>query len=279
MTIDDAVPATAGPVRGADSGRLTVRAERVGRRTVLTECYRSVPFHLGRPSDRAGDGSAELIVQSVGPGYLPGDRLAIDIAVGPGATLTVRGQGATRVFPSADGTAAEARVTLTVAAGGRLTYLPGELIPYRDAVLVQTTTVNVAEGGALALGEIVTPGRVAMGEVDRYTRLRLDVDIAVAGRRRLLERARLEPAAAPLTSAGRHGPHPVGGTLHLVGDGWALPPVPEPGGAVTWSAGRADSVTLVRLLGPNAQSVSAMMAGLIPTRRSADPPESVAPVA
>ena len=68
----------------APTGELRVRVERLGKHSVVTDAYRTAPFHLGLPSDRSGDGSIELIVQGVGPGYLPGDRLSIDIMVGEG---------------------------------------------------------------------------------------------------------------------------------------------------------------------------------------------------
>jgi len=115
----------------ATTGELRVRAERLGKHSVVTDAYRTAPFHLGLPSDRSGDGSIELIVQGVGPGCLPGDRLRIDISVGEGASLIVRGQGATKVFPSPQAIAVTVEVTLSIEPGGRLVYLPGELIPYR----------------------------------------------------------------------------------------------------------------------------------------------------
>ncbi len=247
----------------ATTGELCVRAERLGNRTAVTDAYRTVPFHLGLPSDRAGDGSIELVVQGVGPGYLPGDRLSIDIMVGEGASLVVRGQGATKVYPSPQGVPAVVGVRLEVAADGRLVYLPGELIPFRDAVLEQLTRIDVSVGGALALGEILTPGRIAKGESNGYTRLHLAVEAAYDGRARLIERARLDPVRHPLTSVGRHGPHPIAGSLYLIGDGWALPESPSISANVTWAAATGDGYILIRLFGPTVQAVSTAMRALL----------------
>lgn len=245
------------------TGELRIQAARIGNRTAIVDAYRTAPFHLGRPHDRAGDTSTDLIVQNVGPGYLPGDRVTIDIAVGAGGTLSVRGRGATKVYPSPHGIPVTARVALSVAAGGRLVYLPGELIPFRQAVLEQTTRIDVADGGAAALGEILTPGRIAMGESGQFTWLRLDVEARSGGRLCLVERARLDPARRPLTSLARHGPFTVAGALYLIGDGWRLPDAPVIPESVTWAVASGETYSLVRLLGPTAQSVSAAMAGLL----------------
>jgi len=250
------------PDAPAPTGELRVRAERLGQRTVVTDAYRTAPFHLGLPSDRAGDGSADLIVQGVGPGCLPGDRLRIDIAVGEGASLIVRGQGATKVFPSPQAIAVTVEVTLSIGPGGRLVYLPGELIPYRDAVLEQVTRIEMADGGSLALGEILTPGRIAMGEANDYTRLHLAVEARYGGRICLIERARLDPAKRPLTTPGRHGSHPIAGSLYLIGHGWEVPESPSIPETVTWAA-VGDGYALVRLLGPTVQAVAAAMRALL----------------
>jgi urease accessory protein len=214
------------------------------------------------PSEHGG--AAELIVQGVGPGYLPGDRLNIDITVDAGASLTVRGQGATKLYPSPRGEPAVANVRLMVAAGARLTYLPGELIPFRLSVLRQVTRLTVELGGQCVLGEIVTPGRIAMGEIDAYTQLRLDVGAWLGGRLVLAERARLEPGQGALNSIGRHGPHAVAGTLYVIGEPWVAPDDAAIPATVLWASATGEGYTLIRLLGPTAQAVSSAMKALVP---------------
>ncbi len=117
------------------SGVLRLRAERRGRQTVLTDVFRSAPFHIGMASYRAGDGTAQVIIQHVGPGVLPGDQLDVEISVGAGARLVVRGQSATKVYPSPPDEEAHATTRIHVAADGYLAWLPGPLIPFRDCAL------------------------------------------------------------------------------------------------------------------------------------------------
>jgi urease accessory protein len=261
VVIDPAVALPA--IVGTDDGRVRIRAERIGSRTAIVNCFRSVPFHIGMPSDRAGTGRAGVILQNVGPGTLPGDRLGIDLEAGPGAWLEVRGQGASRIHPSPGGQAAEIEVRLRVAAGGVLIYGPGELIPYRDAVLRQRTVVEVERGGRLALMETLTRGREAMGERDAYTLLDLGLRASHAGRPCLVERARLEPAARSLQDASRHGPFAVSAALYLIGEGWTMPPDRHGAGDVTWAIDGGEGYLLARALGPTTQAVTGVLQWLL----------------
>ncbi len=245
------------------TGEMQLRAVRIGGRTVAAQTYRTAPFHLGFPAGRTGDGTLNVVIQGVGPGYLPGDRLVTGITVEAGASLVVRGQGATKLYPSQGRLPVAVDVSLVVHEGGRLVYLPGALIPFRHAELEQVTRIEVARGGLLALGEIVTPGRVAMGEAWEFTRLRLDVEARFAGRTCLIERARIEPSRRPLHSVARHGPHPVAGTIFVIGDHADLPPVPPETGPVTWATASGDGYTLARFLGPTVQAVAAAMEDLL----------------
>ena len=207
--------------RSPPTGIFRLHAVRHGARTILAAVDRSAPFHPSPPSYRAADGAAEVTVQQAGPGLFPGETLRTEVAVEEGASLTVRGQGATKVYPSPGGAAAVSDTALRVAAGGSLVWLPGELIPFRGAVLKQATAVELAPGARLVLVELLTPGRVAMGERDAYVRLDLRLRIAVAGRPVLIERALLEPASRPPSVAGRHGGFGCAAALYLAGFGEA----------------------------------------------------------
>ena len=245
------------------TGVLRVRAQPLDGRTILAESYRSAPFHLTVPSYRSGDGTAEVIVQQASPGILPGDHLLTEIAVEPGARLTVRAQSATKVYPARDGGEARARIVLRVADDAALAYLPGEVIPFRDADYLQETEVDLRPGARLALAETITPGRVAMGERDAYARLDLRLRIRLDDRSLLIERARLEPAARPLRALGRHGPYGCAGALYLFGvSPGVLDDEASPAG-LWWGHGCVDGLTVVRVLGETAQAVNAHLGRLI----------------
>lgn len=204
----------------AVSGRLRLEAARRGERTVLTSVSRTVPFHPGPVHYRHG--RAEVIVQDVSPGIFPGDRLETDVTVHEGAALIVSGQSATKIYASTQGVSSEVSTVLGVDRGATLWWLPGDIIPFRDAIYSARTRVVLEKGARFALLEIVTPGRLAMGERDAYHRLDMRLRIDVAGKLVLIERSVLDPRDQPLSSIGSHGHFACSGLLVAVG--YPVPP-------------------------------------------------------
>jgi len=125
-----------------------------------------------------GEGLSAVFVNTAG-GIAGGDRFDIDITAGEGAQLTLTTAAAEKVY-RAQAKAAELNISLKVAAGGRLAWLPQETILFDRARIARRIDIDLAEGASLVLCEIVVFGRTAMGErlrhgefVDRW-RLRKD---------------------------------------------------------------------------------------------------------
>lgn len=252
-------PALAGEPSGdasmQPSGLLRLKAERRGDRTVLSTVYRSAPFHIGAPSYRSGTGTAEIIVQQVGPGFFPDDDLMTEIAVGPGARLVVRGQGATKLYPCLPEGHARAITRLRVAAGGWLAWMPGPLIPFRDSALRHDLTAELAPGARLILAEVTTPGRVAMGERNAYRWLDLRCRIAADDRVVFADRSYLAPRLRPLTNPARTGGFDCVGALYLFGFGSLDLGPGQRRPDLWWQAGGSEHLTMVRYLGTTAQAI------------------------
>lgn len=228
---------------GTTSGTLRLRAEVCGARTVLADVYRTAPFHPGPLHYRGSMG--EVILQDVSPGLLPGDSLQADVLVGDEAALVVSGQGATRIYPSESGEAAQSRTSLVVSGAGTLWWLPGPLIPFREARYESRVAVRLDAASRFAFMEIITPGRVAMGEFHAYQRLDLRVRIDVARHAKLIERSVLDPRERPVATAGRHGAFVCSGTLIMVG--YPVPDCAEPRGADVWLGADGDqNLAIVR---------------------------------
>jgi urease accessory protein len=224
-------------------GQLRITAEARAGQTFLAKVLATPPFHPGPLHQRSN--LAELIVQSVGPGVFPGDTLESTVAVGTGAALAILGQGAAKIYPSRDGRLATSLTELSVRDGGALWWLPGELIPFRDARYESRTRVELEKDARLALWEVITPGRMAMGETHVYGRLDLRLRLDVAGKVRLVERAVLDPIEYPVDLLGSQGSFACAGSLVLFG--YSLPDDLGCSSAEVWlGADSRDGLTVVR---------------------------------
>jgi urease accessory protein len=130
----------------------------VTRRGVLHE---SGSLRVRFPSPE-GEGLSAVFVNTAG-GVAGGDRFDTDIAVGEGAHLTLTTAAAEKVY-RASAEAAELNISLKVAPGARLAWLPQETILFDRAKVSRRIDIDLAEGASLLLCEIVVFGRAAMGE-------------------------------------------------------------------------------------------------------------------
>jgi urease accessory protein len=103
-----------------------------------------------------------VVVNTAG-GMAGGDRYAIDITVESAARLVVTSAAAEKVYRT-HGPDTHVDVTVTVAAGGAVTWIPQETILFDRARLRRTIDVDLAGDASLVLAEAVVFGRSGMGE-------------------------------------------------------------------------------------------------------------------
>ena len=203
-------------------GGVHLRAERIAGRTRITELACRPPLQVLRAHhlDRQRPDLASVILASPAGGILQGDRLTIDIRVGPGARLRVGTQSATRIYRAPTGEARQV-VRLEVEAGGYLEYLPDPFIPYAGARFTSSTTGVIAADAAIIIGEVVAPGRAARGEILAFERFESAVEIARPDGRLLATDAVVLDRRDPMRSVGALGRYLVVGTLMVIRDGFS----------------------------------------------------------
>jgi urease accessory protein len=171
-------PPTASAVFAANRARgavvLDVHArDGVTRRGKLHE---SGSLRVRFPSPEA-EGLSAVFVNTAG-GVAGGDRFDIDITAAEGARLTLTTAAAEKIYRATD-RPAELAISLKLAAGAQLAWLPQESILFDRAKVSRRIDIDVADSASLMLCEMVVFGRTAMGErmqqgsfVDRW-RVRL----------------------------------------------------------------------------------------------------------
>src|SRR5262245_60508320 len=138
-------------------GHLAFR--RVGAGTAVERAYAESPLRLLTPRNHGT--AAWAYVSTLGGGLVDGDRLQLEISVGPGARAFVSSQGPTRVFRSAQGAASE--TVARVETGGALVLVPDPTACFGGARYAQSTRVHLEEGSSLVLWEVLSAGRERWG--------------------------------------------------------------------------------------------------------------------
>lgn len=108
------------------------------------------------------DGLSGVFVNTAG-GVAGGDRFDIEISAADAARLTLTTAAAEKIY-RAPGAAAQLNISLRVAAGAHLGWLPQETILFDRARIHRRIDVELDEAASLLLCEIVVFGRTAMGE-------------------------------------------------------------------------------------------------------------------
>ncbi|HZR89295.1 MAG TPA: urease accessory protein UreD [Bradyrhizobium sp.] len=128
------------------------------------------------PSPEA-EGLSAVFVNTAG-GVAGGDRFDVDITAGEDTALTLTTAAAEKIYRATD-RPAELAISLRLASGAKLAWLPQETILFDRAKVSRRIDIDVAGGASLLLCEMVVFGRTAMGErmmqgsfVDRW-RVRL----------------------------------------------------------------------------------------------------------
>ncbi|BCB89031.1 urease accessory protein UreD [Phytohabitans suffuscus] len=234
------------------TARITAVAE-AGRTRLVT--LRSEPPLLVRRTGHRGPaagplargsaaGAGEVEVHLVGgaAGPLGGDRLRVEVTVGPGARLCVRTVAASLALPGPRraeraGTHSTLDVHATVAAGGSLRWLPEPLIAARGCDHVSSSLVDLESDASLTWREEVVCGRHGEdpGDASLHSTVRL------AGRTLMRQELAVGPRAAGWAGAAVLGGGRATGTLLVVDPQWTEKP-PEaavlgPGAALMPLAG------------------------------------------
>ena len=108
---------------------------------------------------------AAVLVNTAG-GVAGGDRFSVSIDAGEDTALTLTTAAAEKIYRS-HGPAAAIDVSLRIAGGAHLAWLPQETILFDHAKLNRRIDIELDENASLLLAEIVVFGRAAMNEAMR----------------------------------------------------------------------------------------------------------------
>lgn len=211
-----------------------VVAECDGRRTRCTTLRSSPPLSLRETPE-----GLHLVGSAAGP--LGGDDVHLQMAVGEGATLTVRSVAAQVALPGPHPGPSLARMTATVAAGGRLRWLPQPLVLAASCDHRVEVTLTLEAGASVVWREEVVLGRSGEATGSLLQRLRVDR----AGSPLLRNDLALGPAWPASRGPAGCGSARVFGTLLVVGAGARAVTVPREEGVRSAACRLAEDAVIV----------------------------------
>ena len=196
---------------------LELQGDSAGK-TVVTRLFSQVPLQIQRAlyPENSLPGMAYLYVISPSGGILQGDRYRTDVLLKNKAIAHITTQGATRIY-SMNSNSASQMVNITVDENCYLEYIPDQIIPYKNSRYYQKVNLEVHDNSTLIYSEVLTPGRVAMGESFEYDICYLRTHCTNQEKKiRFLENTKIEPKKQRLKNFGILGEHSIVGTVYIL---------------------------------------------------------------
>lgn len=173
-------------------GTLALEYIRRGDRTTFGRTSSQTPWHLLPPIYLDDSGSAYTLLVNPSGGLVGGDRLSIDVSVGPKGHALISTPSANRVYRSLSEESVQ-EVALRVAEGAKLEWIPEHTIPFAGSRFRQMIDVKLAAGATIVLWDAMASGRIAHGERWKFTTFSNSIHIEAASGSSLAERYLIVP--------------------------------------------------------------------------------------
>jgi urease accessory protein len=202
------------------SGFLRLGFEHRGDCTILADLDRRSPYTAQRalyPDEGLPDQAWLFMITTTGC-VLQGDRLALDVTLGPAARAHMTTQSATKIH-SMDANYAAQTQAFRLEDGAYLEFLPEPLIPHRRCRFLSDTRISIAPTATLLHSEIVQPGRKHHHPDEFFGATLLSLSMAAerpGGQTLFTEKLLIEPARRPIRQTGVMDSFDVLGNVFLI---------------------------------------------------------------
>jgi urease accessory protein len=196
-------------------GRLELGFEESGGATRVSRRRHEGPLRVQRAFFPEGTAVPHVIILHPPGGVVGGDRLELEIDLGPRARALLTTPAAQKLYRSA-GAEAIQRSRLSLGESAELEWLPGETIAFDGALVTAATRVELDRDSAFIGWEITCYGRPSSGS--RFERGRLEQRFQILRGREplLIERNCVSGGAFALDAAWALRGNPVLGALYAV---------------------------------------------------------------
>lgn len=234
---------------------LTFRRKAAGK-TYIADQYYKIPMQIMPPHYQDDDGTAFIYLLNTGGGVLHNDRYMTELIAEEDSRVLITSPSSNKLYKMEDGHA-ELLNRITVKNGAVMEYLPEHNVPYAKSTTYQETEFHLDKGATLIASDMVTAGRVAMGEAFKYDLYASRTKIYVDGKLVVYDNSRMDPKTTDMKKLGYMEGHLTNGTIYVYSENLddGLPKKlnsMDHRGNVVFAAGKIDdSMMIIRFLGDN----------------------------
>ena len=149
--------------------KIVLDVESISGRTIIKEKESVFPLSVQKEMyyDQFQPKMTHVYIVSSSGGILQGDKYMIDIILEKNALAHITTQGATRVYGMNVSNAIQV-VNVSLDDGAYLEFIPDQIIPYKNSRFYQKINFKVHDNATMIYSEIISPGRIGMGEIFDY---------------------------------------------------------------------------------------------------------------
>ena len=193
---------------------LFLKSEMRNGKTYLKDVYYTAPYKIMSPFQR--DHGIEVMMMCASAGLLGGDSFYMDLEIGENSDVLFTTQSYEKIFDSGNGVTKK-NLEVTINPGGRLIYLPYPSIPFGGSNFYNISKVNLSVNSRCIYSDILSCGRVGMGERFQMKNLDSVCRVYVGGELVFAEHTRLEPDCVPYDALGLWQGYSHTGMLYVYG--------------------------------------------------------------
>lgn len=176
--------------------KLDLNIENKYGKTVVEDCYYTEPLKILTPrcSDRL-----RVVLMMASSGILKGDSFLYNINCGEKTKTEITSQSYEKIFDTL-GDIIEKKVIINLASDAELLYNPTPVIPFENSSFNSYTEVHLNENSRFLCTEILSGGRVGMGEIFKFKLFHTNLVIKINNIPIFIEQSYYEPSKMQMNS-------------------------------------------------------------------------------
>jgi urease accessory protein len=169
-------------------------------KTIISDCFFTSPCKVAKPFYR-DDGYTEIMVMNASPGILAGDKYDIHFDMADNTKTLVSEQSYRKLFNTGDDFSQQ-NMKIQVGENAAMYYVPYPVIPFAGSRFRCRTEIDLHPSSKFIYGDILTCGRLGMGEQFAFTEFSSRTSVTVDGKTVFLDNNRLIGGEADFSGIG-----------------------------------------------------------------------------